>query len=379
MLAHETRSNKAPITEEELFASLEDVLHKSKDILSDLKRIVNKYSLEIPDNISVASFSTFTHETVGATSGYEHVPSYRLGGGHRTMSILSDDSWQSALEDLIPTFEDIDILGREPLDLDISELKFYHEGIRQAREGNVRSRLIRTDFLHCSSDEDFFAKLWCVRSALNKLLKEEWRRDWMIDTGRTLIGNLMKQANKEPENFYAAFDKMLRYLSNEEIHKQIEDELKGRKVPCFTFFDVVLDFILMDSFDDLASPPSAVLAVAQNRLLSASFKESTLSTVVWSVLKAKRARLQVPDGFISHFYDISEQVSPTMAWGFLGTNEHLRELCYFFKDQICSFLTDIFSMERVRYTSSTDLTDDIWLICQTRAEMSKQRLGTDIL
>lgn len=45
----------------------------------------------------------------------------------------------------------------------------------------------------------------------------------------------------------------------------------------FTFYDVVMDFILMDAFDDLARPPSSVVAVAQNRFLSASFKESVSS------------------------------------------------------------------------------------------------------
>ncbi len=41
--------------------------------------------------------------------------------------------------------------------------------------------------------------------------------------------------------------------------------------------------------------------------------------------------IQVNDGFIAHFYDISEHVSPPITWGFLGTNEELRELCYYFK------------------------------------------------
>lgn len=40
------------------------------------------------------------------------------------------------------------------------------------------------------------------------------------------------------------------------------------------FFDVVLDFILMDAFEDLESPPSSVVAVLRNRWLSDSFKET---------------------------------------------------------------------------------------------------------
>jgi hypothetical protein len=52
---------------------------------------------------------------------------------------------------------------------------------------------------------------------------------------------------------------------------------------------------------------------------------------VWSVLKAKRRMLKFPDGFMSHFYAISEQMSPLMAWGFLGPDENLKDTCQFFK------------------------------------------------
>lgn len=41
-----------------------------------------------------------------------------------------------------------------------------------------------------------------------------------------------------------------------------------------SFFDIVLDFILMDAFEDLENPPASVLAVLRNRWLSDSFKET---------------------------------------------------------------------------------------------------------
>lgn len=41
-----------------------------------------------------------------------------------------------------------------------------------------------------------------------------------------------------------------------------------------SFYDIVLDFILMDAFEDLENPPSSVLAVLRNRWLSDSFKET---------------------------------------------------------------------------------------------------------
>lgn len=54
--------------------------------------------------------------------------------------------------------------------------------------------------------------------------------------------------------------------------------LSSLQVVCMNFFDIVLDFILMDAFEDLESPPSSVVAVLRNRWLSDSFKETVIST-----------------------------------------------------------------------------------------------------
>ena len=43
------------------------------------------------------------------------------------------------------------------------------------------------------------------------------------------------------------------------------------------FYDIVIDFLMFDAFDDLDNPPSSVTTVIQNRWLSNGFKE-TVST-----------------------------------------------------------------------------------------------------
>ena len=113
--------------------------------------------------------------------------------------------------------------------------------------------------------------------------------------------------------------------------KAIKDELATRDVQYMNFYDVALDFILLDAFEDLDAPPSAIVTVIQNGWLSQSFKETALSTAVWSVLKAKRKMLKYPDGFISRFYAISEYLVPVLAWGFLGTDEKLKKFCNYLK------------------------------------------------
>ncbi|EFO24423.2 hypothetical protein LOAG_04059 [Loa loa] len=306
---------------------------------------------------------------------------WSTGGSQRagTLSVLSDDSFWSTYEELPLSIDDADVLMREPLNLDRDVLHFYQEGVAAVKTGEVNYRKLRTEFCCCEDDDDFKAKVWCIRQAFTEILSDEHNRVWLSQAGRQLIADLLRHASKDPSPFYLAYDAMMEYL-NETQHMDIVDrELKQRGVPELGFWDVVLDYILIDAFEDLSRPPSAVLAVTRNVFLSQAMKESTLITVIWSMLKAKRARLTVARGFISHFYDISEAASPSITLGFLGTDEHLRELYYYFKEQICSFIVDIFNVKKVRYTSLKDLAEDIRLILETRLEMIQTRLSTELL
>ena len=78
-----------------------------------------------------------------------------------------------------------------------------------------------------------------------------------------------------------AYDGLVEFLSEEENVAQMTEELASRNVQCCNFYDIVLDYILVDSFEDLESPPSSVLAVMKNRWLSDGFKESALHTAIW--------------------------------------------------------------------------------------------------
>lgn len=67
---------------------------------------------------------------------------------------------------------------------------------------------------------------------------------------------------------------MISFLQDNNSWPEIEAELTARGVKAMTFYDIVLDYILMDAFEDLDSPPASVMAVVQNRWLSNGFKES---------------------------------------------------------------------------------------------------------
>ncbi|KAM9117437.1 mitoguardin 2 isoform 2-T3 [Pangshura tecta] len=278
-------------------------------------------------------------------------------------SLTSEDSFFSAAE-LIDSLQ----IGKIPFQLS-KPAAAYEEALQLVKEGSVSCRTLRTELLGCYHDQDFLAKLHCVRQAFQALLQDESNQLFFGEVGKQMVTGLMTKAEKNPKGFLESYEEMLHYALKQDTWPTTQRELEGRGVVCMNFFDIVLDFILMDAFEDLENPPSSVLAVLRNRWLSDSFKETALATACWSVLKAKRRLLMVPDGFISHFYSVSEHVSPVLAFGFLGPKQQLSEVCGFFKHQIVQYLKDMFDLDNVRYTTVQLLAEDILQLSRRRSEI----------
>ncbi|XP_078406314.1 mitoguardin 2 isoform X3 [Cetorhinus maximus] len=322
-----TGDNCEPSRNKEFSQKLEALLHRAY-------RLQEEFGETVPSNSVLADF-----ECVGALA----LP-YGEDSGRcyfdDDASVASEDSFFSAAE----LFDSLSFDEERYHSSRSSAL--YEEAMRIVRDDQVACRSFRTELLECYSDEDFLAKLHCVRQAFEILLQDEANRLYFSEIGKQMITGLMSSAGKNVNRFHETYQEMLHYAAREETWVTTKRELEGRGVVCMSFFDIVLDFILMDAFEDLESPPSSVVAVLRNRWLSDSFKETALATACWSVLKAKRRLLQVPDGFISHFYSISEHVSPVLAWGFLGPKQHLCEVCNIFKQQILQYLKDMFDVDK---------------------------------
>ncbi|NXH88576.1 MIGA2 protein, partial [Edolisoma coerulescens] len=296
-----------------------------------------------------------------------------------SLRLRTDDEDSSASEDsFFSAAELFDSLPFEEMPFHLSKpVAAYEEALQLVKEGKVACRTLRTELLGCYSDQDFLAKLHCVRQAFQELLEDESNQLFFGEVGKQMVIGLMTKAEKNPKAFLESYEEMLRYARKQETWPTTQQELEGRGVVCMSFFDIVLDFILMDAFEDLENPPSSVLAVLRNRWLSDSFKETALATACWSVLKAKRRLLMVPDGFISHFYSVSEHVSPVLAFGFLGPKQQLSEVCSFFKHQIVQYLKDMFDFDNVRYTTVQLLAEDILQLSRRRSEILLGYLGTE--
>ncbi|XP_077478937.1 mitoguardin 2 isoform X2 [Stigmatopora argus] len=343
-------------TQNKVFADkLETLLHRAYHLQED-------FGGSVPAESILADF-----ESEG-TLILPPLESFRLLPDDDAATVSSDDSFFSAVEmfDAISLQDPCQLLKPAPL---------YEEALACVREERVGYRSLRTELLECYGDQDFLAKLHCVRQAFQTLLLDETHRTFFMETGKQMIAGLMVKANKSPKAFLESYEDMLLYTQREETWAVTKMELQGRGVVCMSFFDIVLDFILMDAFEDLDNPPSSVVAVLRNRWLSDSFKETALATACWSVLKAKRRLLMVPDGFIAHFYTISEHVSPVLAFGFLGPRQHLSEVCTIFKQQIVQYLKDMFDHDKVRFTSVQCLAEDILKLSHRRSDILLGYLG----
>ncbi|XP_076014755.1 mitoguardin 2 [Genypterus blacodes] len=338
---------------------LETLLHRAYHLQED-------FGSTIPSDSVLADF-----ESEG-TLILPHVESLHRLQDEDATTITSDDSFFSAAELF-------DALSLEEVYQPLKPAALYEEATALVREDKVAFRSLRTELLECYGDQDFLAKLHCVRQAFQVLLLDETHRTFFMETGKQMIAGLMVKANKSPKAFLESYQDMLLYTQRDETWPVTTMELEGRGVVCMNFFDIVLDFILMDAFEDLESPPSSVVAVLRNRWLSDSFKETALATACWSVLKAKRRLLMVPDGFISHFYCISEHVSPVLAFGFLGPRQHLTEVCTIFKQQIVQYLKDMFDHDKVRFTTAQCLAEDLLNLSHRRSDILLGYLGIDCL
>ncbi|XP_053840813.1 mitoguardin 1 isoform X3 [Vidua macroura] len=252
-----------------------------------------------------------------------------------TLSIASTDSFVSTAE----LSEHREIRSTYGLD-SLCHCPLYEEAMHLAEEGKIYSRVLRTEMFECLGDSDFLAKLHCIRQAFQIILSETSNRIFLAESGRKILSALIVKARKNPKKFEDVFDEMIHFLEQTDHWDNTEMELAARGVKNLNFYDVVLDFILMDSFEDLENPPISIQNVVNNRWLNSSFKETAVASSCWSVLKQKRQQM---------------------------------------KDQVLFFLKDIFDFEKVRYSTMESLAEDLTQLLIRHTELLLAYLGADSL
>ena len=97
----------------------------------------------------------------------------------------------------------------------------------------------------------------------------------------------------------------------------ILEELTARGCVHISLFDAVIDYVLLDAFDDMKRLPPSVSSVLQNTWIPRAIKEKTLATAMWSVIRTRQGMAD-QGGLMVRFYDVMQHVSPVLACGLLG-------------------------------------------------------------
>lgn len=128
---------------------------------------------------------------------------------------------------------------------------------------------------------------------MQHLLQQAKTREEFSTVGCDVMTQFLLMANRDAEPFDSAFRDMMSFIADPMQWAVMEEELTERGVVRLTFYDIALDFTLLDAFDDLDRLPGTIVSVLQNRWLTDRMKESALSAGIWAIIKAKKSMLKV--------------------------------------------------------------------------------------
>ena len=118
-------------------------------------------------------------------------------------------------------------------------------------------------------------------------------RDEFSSVGCEVMSQFLLMAKRDARPFEAAFQDMMCFVADPMRWAVMEEELTERGVVRLTFYDIALDFTLLDAFDDMDRLPGTIVSVLQNRWLTDRMKETALNAGIWAMIKAKKSMLKV--------------------------------------------------------------------------------------
>ncbi|KAL3319317.1 FAM73A [Cichlidogyrus casuarinus] len=233
-------------------------------------------------------------------------------------------------------------------------MPFFKSCLLQLDEKDISCRKLRTTLFECPNDTDFLAKLIAVRAAFDNILSQDTIFEWTKKTGELTGARLLCALGAEHAEFVYSYNILIekaKELSNSEMltpdQMDLKSELKEHGISCENFYDLVLDYILVDAFELLSNPPNSILNVTQNRWLSDYFKKTTLDSTIWTILLAKRKLLgSASAGFFGHYYSLVGTFIGPLAWAFFGTDVNSQRLVQRIRDTLQAFLKDLFSFHQ---------------------------------
>lgn len=274
----------------------------------------------------------------------------------------SDDSLATTLT--LPFFD---------IEPNIHFFKLYTSSLDNLEE-ILEPRTDRHVQVRVESKEEFIAKVDCLRKAFTQIFEDDENIEYFVAIGKEIIEILLSHSLQDSSQCLAQLQELLEYVCDESNHQSMTAEVAVRRIPGINFYDLVIDYIILESFDDAEDPPPGVMSIANNKWLSAGFRELALQTAVSAVLKIKRNKLTVENGFFAHFYNLMDHFSPILAWGFLGSDFDLKLKCNLIKETLERLIADYFSFDHVRYTCLKDLCEDIIRVTDNTYDELRRKL-----
>ena len=132
----------------------------------------------------------------------------------------------------------------------------YADALREVRSGRVRCRKERIAITGSTDMDDFLSRLACVRQATDLIMCRPEVASSIIPACRELMSRVLARAGDDPVPFQTGFDEITRYVSSlnlnaDGVKEGLARELAREKIESFSFFDIVIDFTLLDAFDDV--------------------------------------------------------------------------------------------------------------------------------
>ena len=81
-------------------------------------------------------------------------------------------------------------------------------------------------------------------NSFNSVLFHRWR-----DAGRKIISTLLVKSDQDPKLFVEAYDELVDYLHEAGHMDTMTEELKSKDVKIINFYDVCIDYILLDAIE----------------------------------------------------------------------------------------------------------------------------------
>ncbi|KAF1741322.1 hypothetical protein MXB_210, partial [Myxobolus squamalis] len=122
-------------------------------------------------------------------------------------------------------------------------------------------KISMTKQLVCVNDIDFKIKVHALRKSFEIVFAEISTVEWFTNSLENILKCLIVIGDRHADSFEISFKKFMAFCQNPETRESILQELEKRGLNLFTFYDIVFDFCILESLDELDSPPAAIKAV----------------------------------------------------------------------------------------------------------------------